>query len=550
MYRNRILVSLLAICLALPTMAQTTATSPDTIVPPLVNFSGRLTDVDSKPLTGVVGVTFSLYKDAEGGAPLWTETQNVRPDKTGHYSVTLGSASSQGLPATVFSAGEARWVGVRAEGQQEALRFLLVAVPYALKALDAETVGGKPASSFVLANPPAAPLSTSSGQPASPGSSHVAPPLSGTGQPGFIPEWLTTTKIGDSVLFQNSAGNLGISTTTPAQKFEVDLGNMLVKGPHNFTTGGDTAFLYVGDSNHPIEAIHSNPKTQSGGLTIGTYKAPQLIYLQDGSGNVGIGIGTATPSARLDVAATSGSAVYGQSSGASKIGGLFQPISGLWGDTAESESLGVVGTADDGFSLVGINNSPSGSAGIVAEGFDDTNASGLLLDAYSAGFGGECTVDVNGNLTCTGTITPAVPVDGGARKVALSSIAATEDWFEDAGSGRLSNGSAEVHLDPTFAQTINSSVEYHVFLTPKGDCEGLYVSNETAGGFEVHELHHGVSMVAFDYRIMAKRKGHENIRLTDRTREFNMPKPSHLSKGQIKPLAAHASATGDSTARE
>ena len=78
-----------------------------------------------------MGVTFSLYKDAQGGAPLWTETQNIRPDKFGHYSAMLGSASSQGLPAAIFAVGEARWVGVRVEGQEEQARFLLVAVPYA-----------------------------------------------------------------------------------------------------------------------------------------------------------------------------------------------------------------------------------------------------------------------------------------------------------------------------------------------------------------------------------------------------------------------------------
>jgi hypothetical protein len=35
-------------------------------------------------------------------------------------------------------------------------------------------------------------------------------------------------------------------------------------------------------------------------------------------------------------------------------------------------------------------------------------------------------------------------------------------------------------------------VEYHVFLTPDGDCEGLYVIARTATGFEVRELRHGV----------------------------------------------------------
>ena len=97
-------------------------------------------------------MTFLLYKESQGGAPLWMETQNVDPDKTGHYSVMLGSTTSQGLPQDVFVSGEARWLGVQVVGEQEQPRVLLVAVPYALKAGDAETIGGLPASAFVLAN--------------------------------------------------------------------------------------------------------------------------------------------------------------------------------------------------------------------------------------------------------------------------------------------------------------------------------------------------------------------------------------------------------------
>jgi hypothetical protein len=36
---------------------------------------------NNKPLTGTVGVTFSLYQESQGGAPLWVETQNVHPIK-------------------------------------------------------------------------------------------------------------------------------------------------------------------------------------------------------------------------------------------------------------------------------------------------------------------------------------------------------------------------------------------------------------------------------------------------------------------------------------
>jgi hypothetical protein len=201
-------------CCAVPMAAQQpAAASADVAVPPMVNFSGVLTDVIGKPLTGAVGVTFSLYKESQGGIPLWMETQNVQADKTGHYSAALGSTSSQGLPAALFASGEARWLSVQAQGGAEQPRVLLMSVPYAMKALDAETIGGKPVSSFMLALP-------SSG---SSGKGPTAPPgtITGAGTAGFIPVFTGPTTIANSKIFQTVGTNLGIGTTTPSAKLDV-----------------------------------------------------------------------------------------------------------------------------------------------------------------------------------------------------------------------------------------------------------------------------------------------------------------------------------------
>jgi hypothetical protein len=99
-------------------------------------------------------------------------------------------------------------------------------------------------------------------------------------------------------------------------------------------------------------------------------------------------------------------------------------------------------------------------------------------------------------------------------------VEAPQNWFEDFGSGQLVAGSATITLEATFAQTVNTGTAYHVFLTPEGDCEGLYVANKTADGFEVHELRSGRSNVAFDYRILALRKGYEDVRLADKTEQW------------------------------
>jgi hypothetical protein len=104
-------------------------------------------------------------------------------------------------------------------------------------------------------------------------------------------------------------------------------------------------------------------------------------------------------------------------------------------------------------------------------------------------------------------------------RVLSPDVEAPENWFEDYGSGQLSGGSARIDLEPTFAQTVNTDLDYHVFLTPRGECEGLYVTNLTSSGFEVRELHHGLSGIAFDYRITAKRKNYETVRLADLTEQ-------------------------------
>lgn len=100
---------------------------------------------------GLEGVTIAVYSEQEGGEPLWSETQNVDVDASGRFHVVLGSL--QRLPLNIFSSGQARWLGIQRISEEEQPRILLAAVPYALKAADADTLGGKPLSAFVLADP-------------------------------------------------------------------------------------------------------------------------------------------------------------------------------------------------------------------------------------------------------------------------------------------------------------------------------------------------------------------------------------------------------------
>ena len=222
-------------CLSIAALAQTTnvtaATAANGAVPRLINYSGVLKYSDGKTLTTITGVTFLLYKDEQGGAPLWLETQNVTPDRMGRYSVQLGTTSANGLPSDLFVSGEARWLAVQVVNDAEQTRVLLVAVPYAMKAADAETIGGLPPSAFVLAAPPSAETAPTTAEniPAAPSSSSVSPLASSNvttsgGTASTIPMFTTPTNIQNSILTQtgtaaiNVRGTLSLPASAPLER--------------------------------------------------------------------------------------------------------------------------------------------------------------------------------------------------------------------------------------------------------------------------------------------------------------------------------------------
>jgi trimeric autotransporter adhesin len=206
--------------------AQQSAVAPAMLatsaVPNLINYTGVLKDASGRTLTSVSGVTFLLYKDEQGGAPLWLETQNVTPDKLGHYTIELGASSANGIPADLFLSGEPRWLAVQIGNEAEQARVLLVAVPYAMKAADAATIGGLPPSAFVLAAPSAVsgtPTANPNEAALASRSSRATSDVSTTGgTANILPLFTTATNIQNSIVTQTGSGatgKIGINTTTP-----------------------------------------------------------------------------------------------------------------------------------------------------------------------------------------------------------------------------------------------------------------------------------------------------------------------------------------------
>ena len=108
----------------------------------LISFSDS---VEGQP-DGALTVTFAIYNDQPGSAAVWTETQLVQITG-GKYTVLLGSRDPAGLPASLFADDQAHWLGVQVNGAEK--RHLMVSVPYAMKAVEAQFFGGLLPSQYV-----------------------------------------------------------------------------------------------------------------------------------------------------------------------------------------------------------------------------------------------------------------------------------------------------------------------------------------------------------------------------------------------------------------
>jgi hypothetical protein len=202
-------------------VAQSTSPSPSSaVVPRLVNYSGKAIE-EGKVITGVAGATFSIYNEESGGSPLWLGTQNIQADTKGNYTVQLGAMSAEGLPLDLFTSGEARWLGVAINGGQEQPRVLLLSVPYALKAADAQTLGGLPPSAFVLAGATAAAQSNAAASAQSSASPDASSDVTTTGgTANTLPLFTTATNIQNSALTQTGSGTTAKIGINPRRRHQ------------------------------------------------------------------------------------------------------------------------------------------------------------------------------------------------------------------------------------------------------------------------------------------------------------------------------------------
>jgi len=457
---------------------QAVPAAANAVVPPVIKYSGALTDVNNKPLTGIVGVTFSLYQEAQGGSALWVETQNVNPDKTGHYTVMLGSTTTQGLASGVFSSGEARWLEVQAQGQVEQPRTLLMSVPYALKALDAETIGGLPPSAFVKAAAPR-------GASAAANSNAPTAAISGSGTANHVTKWTGTSTLGNSNIWDGPNGNVGIATTSPTAKLDVN-GTARVRGNATVNGGLSAGPITAASSSSGGTGVYANAGSSGGSNGIIAIGATGVAGYTTVNGSIALYGNAGSSTGSNGVVGYGATGVAGNSTINGSYGTYGSGSTGVWGNsTGTGANVGVLGLGGTGvqgvgnvWGVLGQSSSTSGSGG----GFSNSTTGDALFTynqsgGYAAFFDGD--VDVDGNLSkAGGSFKIDHPLDP-ANKYLYHSFVESPDMMNIYNGNATTDekGSAVVQL-PEWFETLNRDFRYQ--LTVIGQFAQAIVASKVA----------------------------------------------------------------------
>lgn len=121
----------------------------------------------------------------------------------------------------------------------------------------------------------------------------------------------------------------------------------------------------------------------------------------------------------------------------------------------------------------------------------------------------------SGNLTVSGSKNAIVPTSQGM--AAINAYETAEYYFGDIGKSKTDkNGQVLIQLDPLFLETVNTSIPYHVFVSPYGNAN-VWVEQMDQNSFLVKS---SKPFIEFSWEIKAKRKGYEDDRLEITSKEI------------------------------
>jgi hypothetical protein len=450
-------------------------------VPTLMSYQGKLTSASGGCVNDTVQMTFTIYADSFGTTSEWTETQTEVVVREGVFSVLLGSVNHIPGGDTVFD-GSIKYLGVQVESDPEMEPLKpMVSVAYAHRA------GGVDCSDcddrFVNVEGP-----------------EIVNSDSGIAFRGIVAGSSTTNMYGIAGSAENASSGPACGGDFSASSYGT--GNHFGVIGHAYTASSSYALGSKGRAQSTSTGAATGVDGWAENSSTGPAYGGNFCAIESGTGE------------HFGLMA----AAYGSSSASAH---------GSYGYAHSTSTGAAYGTQGEAM------NSSSGSAYGAHFYVHDVGSGSkygvLAVAPVSNGYAGyfQGRVMISDALTVLGDKSAAVKVDDGEYRL-LYCQESPENWFEDFGEGRLADGKAVIEIDPLFAQTVNTSVKYHVFLTPQDEPLTLAVANKTAASFEV--IGPAGANISFSYRIVAKRKGYENVRLA----RMGGPTPEEAAAEQEK----------------
>jgi hypothetical protein len=314
------------------------------------------------------------------------------------------------------------------------------------------------------------------------------------------------------LLLNPQGGQVGIGATSPLSNSKLHVVQ---------STLGSFAATFEGvspntESTVALRLNGNNAYVSHGGWGLGAnnlgfggqnFAFPNLL-INTLTGNVGIG--TTAPSNKLEVTGNTQYLVRGTNTNTNQ-----NHYYGVYGSTNNTPGWGTgVGGLGGDRGVEGVANAPGTGSRTGVYGYATGGATNYGVygsNSVGAGAFNNYGVYSSGHFTCTGTKAATVKTPDGPRE--LYSQESPENWFEDFGKGTIQNGVAIVTVAPDYEQTvtINATHPMHAFITPNGNMGNWWIEYK-GNSFTVHAPT-AANGTAFDYRMVAKRKGYETLRL-------------------------------------
>jgi len=511
-------------------------------VPQRMNYQGYLTNPVGNPVAdGSYNMIFSIYDVAVGGADLWSESQAVTVTK-GVYDVQIGvSTGTNPFPANLFEGN--RYLGVTVDTDDEMTpRQLLTTTAFSMHAADADTLDGMDSTSFSLT-----------------GHSHFFADITGSASDAQIPDSITinyaaTANSANTAISATTAGyavTAGSADTADTANSATTAGYATTAGDAD-TVDGEHASAFADSSHNHDSRYYTDEESDlryvnvAGDSMSGSDSSVVLEVSNTGSGDgirvtdagddgievTGTDYGLYVNNATVDGVLIWNSSTDGVGIGNSGDDGIQINNSGDNGIEIDGAGDGIliVNADDDGIEIenanYGVYIPGANYTGVIAHGdsaggyFEDSNSGIYSFIAYG-GYG----ISTNGSMNFMFDH----PTESN-QVIVYASLEGGEAGTYYRGTAQLTEGKATIEL-PEHFRLVTEDDGLTATVTPRADCNGLFVADVSTTRIVVKELQGGTSNARFDFLVNGVRAGYADYKVMNTKSELGLDK---FEENQLK----------------